>query len=399
MKKRPLDKQNGNAISKRRKSSSNKRRWDIYNVAKCDQKRLFPILLRELCSSIEEPDQKSGRPRLFLRDMLYCAVLKVFLKSPWRQFKYDMIEAYNKGLISEVPHYNSVSNYVRTKLFNEKIIRLIEISSLPLEVIEIALAIDSTGLSTCRYARWFDERELREKSRREWIKVHLVCGVKTKIVASVITTRWSEADSPYFGRLLETASRNFRIEEISADKGYSSAENMRYALLAGATPFIPFKSNNRLDANYKSSVWTRMLDMYLHRRAEFMTHYNKRNNVETVFHMIKSAYGSNLLSISRQAQFNEALCKVLCHNICVLIQSMYELGIDPSFCSETTYNLRSKLKPLGQALTNKELAKVRTRISATKKRRRMQRRLAAENKKHRLELFGQDFTTLEEQND
>jgi hypothetical protein len=25
------------------------------------------------------------------------------------------------------------------------------------------------------------------------------------------------------------------------------------------------------------------------------------------------------------------LCKVLCHNICVVIQSMYELGIEPSF--------------------------------------------------------------------
>jgi hypothetical protein len=24
-------------------------------------------------------------------------------------------------------------------------------------------------------------------------------------------------------------------------------------------------------------------------------------------------------------------CKVLCHNICVVIQSMYELGIEPSF--------------------------------------------------------------------
>ena len=29
------------------------------------------------------------------------------------------------------------------------------------------------------------------------------------------------------------------------------------------------------------------------------------------------------------AQVNELLCKVLCHNLCVLIQSMYELGIEP----------------------------------------------------------------------
>ena len=31
------------------------------------------------------------------------------------------------------------------------------------------------------------------------------------------------------------------------------------------------------------------------------------------------------------AQVDELLCKVLCHNLCVLIQSMYEVGIDPAF--------------------------------------------------------------------
>jgi hypothetical protein len=28
---------------------------------------------------------------------------------------------------------------------------------------------------------------------------------------------------------------------------------------------------------------------------------------------------------------NEVLCKILCHNICCVIQSMYELGIEPTF--------------------------------------------------------------------
>ena len=31
------------------------------------------------------------------------------------------------------------------------------------------------------------------------------------------------------------------------------------------------------------------------------------------------------------AQVNELLCKVLCHNLCVLIQNMYELGIEVGF--------------------------------------------------------------------
>jgi hypothetical protein len=31
---------------------------------------------------------------------------------------------------------------------------------------------------------------------------------------------------------------------------------------------------------------------------------------------------------------NEVLCKSLCHNICCLIQSQIELGIEPVFCGE-----------------------------------------------------------------
>jgi hypothetical protein len=34
------------------------------------------------------------------------------------------------------------------------------------------------------------------------------------------------------------------------------------------------------------------------------------------------------------AQINETLCKVLAHNLCCLIQSIYELGIEPTFWEE-----------------------------------------------------------------
>lgn len=47
--------------------------------------------------------------------------------------------------------------------------------------------------------------------------------------------------------------------------------------------------------------------------------------------MIKTKFGDALRSKTRTAQINEALCKVLCHNICCLIQSMYELGLKPKF--------------------------------------------------------------------
>jgi hypothetical protein len=47
--------------------------------------------------------------------------------------------------------------------------------------------------------------------------------------------------------------------------------------------------------------------------------------------MIKSKFGDLLRAKSEEAQINEALLKVLCHNIVVLIQEVNELGIRPDF--------------------------------------------------------------------
>lgn len=39
----------------------------------------------------------------------------------------------------------------------------------------------------------------------------------------------------------------------------------------------------------------------------------------------------SLRSSADVAMVNEALCKILCHNLVVLIHEMFELGIDPVF--------------------------------------------------------------------
>src|SRR3954453_3589017 len=50
--------------------------------------------------------------------------------------------------------------------------------------------------------------------------------------------------------------------------------------------------------------------------------------------MIKAKFGDSIRSKTDTAMVNEALCKVLCHNICCLIQSMFELGIEATFWVE-----------------------------------------------------------------
>ena len=49
------------------------------------------------------------------------------------------------------------------------------------------------------------------------------------------------------------------------------------------------------------------------------------------FSMIKRLFEDYLLSRTKTAMVNEVLCKILCHNLCVLIRCMYELEIEPEF--------------------------------------------------------------------
>ena len=52
--------------------------------------------------------------------------------------------------------------------------------------------------------------------------------------------------------------------------------------------------------------------------------------------MVKAKFGDALRSKSDMGTRNEILCKILCHNIVVLIHEMFELGIVPSFWADGT---------------------------------------------------------------
>jgi transposase len=182
-------------------------------------------------------------------------------------------------------------------------------------------------------AKYFDS-ELREK--KEWIKVHLMCGVKTNVVTSVEVTDQYAGDAPQFPALVERTAKGFLMNEVSADKAYLSQKNLKTVVDNNAMPYIPFKSDStgKSRTNKQSALWKQMYHYFSYNQERFMKQYHKRSNVETTFHMIKSKFGDALRSKTRRAQINEALCKVLCHNICCLIQAMYELGLKPKFYAE-----------------------------------------------------------------
>jgi hypothetical protein len=77
-----------------------------------------------------------------------------------------------------------------------------------------------------------------------------------------------------------------------------------------------------------------MFYYYSLNREQYLAHYHKRSNVETVFSMVKAKFGDSVRSKTDTAMKNETLCKILAHNLCCLIMSQCELGIEPVFWTE-----------------------------------------------------------------
>lgn len=167
-------------------------------------------MLRDLCRCVEQPEQACGRPRLPLADVIFSIVFKIYYTYDGRRFAGDADDARDLGFLGRVPHFNSLSRYQREDWLTPVLVRLIGLASLPLVPFERDFAADATGFSTDRYARWVDARTLLELSSRAWVKVHLICGVKTHVVTCVIVS-WGH-ESRFFGRLVAATARNFRME-------------------------------------------------------------------------------------------------------------------------------------------------------------------------------------------
>jgi transposase len=306
--------------------------WAAYNAAQINEKDEFQILLHELCSSL--PDQpsnigKRGRPAVPLSDAIFATTFKIYSRLSARRFQSDLREAHKRKLISCVPNFNIIYRTLGND-HTEGILRdLIVRSSLPLASIETRFAADSTGFSVSKFDRWVDhEHEKQQQPKHQWVKCHLACGVVSNIVTAVEIKEQSTGDSPLLPFLLKTTAQNFKIEEVYADKGYASKKNFEIVGSYGALPFIQFRSHDR---GLGGGMWGKMYHLFQLKQDEFLAHYHQRSNVESTFAMTKMKIGDSVFSRTKTAMKNEVYCKVLCHNIVVVIHEAKELGIDPTF--------------------------------------------------------------------
>jgi transposase len=305
--------------------------WSAYNKAQCSEKETFQSLLHELCKSIpESTEAKVGRPRMPIRDGIFCSVFKVYSTLSSRRFTSDLCDAQAKGYISRVPHFNPVLRVFEKEETTDILRALISHSAAPLAAIEENFAIDSTGFSGCRFDRWFETKwkHVEPKATRAWVKAHAMIGCTTNVVTAVDVTSNNSHDGQFLEPLMCETAKRFKINDLSADKAYLSELNLHLVADIGATALIPFKTNSKAN---RSILWNNAYHYFNLHREEFLARYHRRSNIESTFSMIKRKFGDSVRAKNDRTMLNETLAKFVCHNLCCLIQSMEEFGIDPDF--------------------------------------------------------------------
>lgn len=313
------------------KEKKHKVDWSDYNKHMTAEKLMFLDMLRELCRCVEQKKRSArrGRPSMSFEEVLFCMNLMIYHNKSSRRTISELQLTKDRGLLNKVPHYNTILKYFNFPDVKDYLVKMIEISSLPLKQHEKYFAADSTGFSTSSFGRWFNSR-VKSDEHRIWRKAHVMCGVNTQIITAVCVDKGTSPDSKAFPDLVNNTRKNFDMKEVSADLIYSCRDNFEVVAENGAIPFIPFKSNATKRPR-GSMIWKKMYLYFKDYYDEYMEHYHRRSSVESTFSRIKRKFGKTVRSKKEMAQDNEILCKILCHNICVLIRESFRLDVDVEF--------------------------------------------------------------------
>jgi Transposase DDE domain len=311
-----------------------KQNWPAYNLAATTEKKRFLVLLHDLCKNLpdrpRDPTTSGLKPHK-ASDAVFAMVYKVYRGFSSRRFHTDLQEAYDKGYTTraipgmKVPHFHKIADYTPV------LMELIAKSAAPLAVVETCFAADSSGFSTSKFVRWFDEKYGVTKRTCAWVKAHVAVGVKTNVVTAVRILEQHSGDAPQFKPLLDETAKRFTVNEFSADAAYASNANFEATADVGGTLFAAFKSNT---TGGVGGLFEKMFHYFQFQKEDYLAHYHKRSNVESTFSMIKRVFGDSVRSKNDVAMKNEVLCKILAHNIRCLIHEQEELGIAPVFWKE-----------------------------------------------------------------
>jgi len=177
------------------------------------------------------------------------------------------------------------------------------------------IGVDSTGVSTTRYARWSNDKNTRRAAR--YRKLHGAIDARTRQFLAVRVTKGTRNDSKFFKPIFAEAKRH-DVREVAGDSGYPSRKNAQQVENAGAIPFLKPKKNAR-SRSFGAPAWRRMVYAFQTRPDAWLSRYRKpRSAVEAGWSSLKRVYGAALRAVRWPNQRAELELRAVAYNLRVL---------------------------------------------------------------------------------
>ena len=242
--------------------------WHAANKILMDGNMTLLVLLSRLLETVEDSDE-DNMTHTSLRDTLFSGIYRVCYRRTMQQTIAELRMAEEYGLISAVPTATTLSRCMNHPAITPILGELVAASALPLTAVETGYTQDSAGFGTCR----------------NFLRLDLLLGTATGIARDARVAKADDAEAILPQR------------DVSA--GLKAPSGRRCA--------------NRL-----AHAW------------ETDTLYSRRNRVESAIGQMKRRFGDTVRARNHTGQINEMYCKVIAHNLAVLVYEIYVQGFSPA---------------------------------------------------------------------
>jgi Transposase DDE domain len=267
-------------------------------------------------------------PKKFTQHQLFaCLVLKNFWKTDYRGVVAQLAdhpELCEVLRLDSVPHFTTLQKASRHLLASEPVQRVLE-STIRMHYGRrrrvASSAVDSTGLECTAASGYFVRRRHRVTLPWNTVVYHrypklgVVCDTSCHFILSIRVGRGPRPDVDELVPLLSGALRSMHIECLTADAGYDSEANHRFARQeCGVRTLIPAKhgrpTHKPARGRYRRLMQTRFDEAKYHRRAQ----------VECVISMIKRRQGNHARGRTYHSQCRDLRLMALTHNVMILLR-------------------------------------------------------------------------------
>jgi hypothetical protein len=266
-------------------------------------------------------------PKTFTQHQLFaCLALKNFLRTDYRGVVAQLADcpALVQALgLEKVPHYTTLQKAAKRLLLSAPARRLLE-ATVRLHMKRRRRvkrsAIDSTGFECTPASGYFVRRRRyvggpwKTAVYHRFPKLGVVCDGDDHFILAYRAGRGPRPDIDEFRPLVADALRIVRLSQLTADAGYDSEPNHRFARDDhGVRTIIPAKYG-RPSTKPPTGRYRRLMKTRFDRPA-----YRRRSQIETVISMIKRRQGAHVRGRSYQSQCRDLRLLALTHNVMILL--------------------------------------------------------------------------------